>query len=254
MRKIFGIVAVVGSICGSASAQADLTYAIASLEGYSRTEVVRLLLTSQYDSELLLLSNEASIDNYNKSKTNEPITTPGSAKQVDDKNFYPEMVKTKEAGKEYTEIQVINLNGMLMSNVVMGSVTNTLEKETRYIEITPEDAASPMVMSVLPAIELSAIDNKNTFTYSTVKNFTIGTSKGKYFVIADDNTYRYYDSNKLGGNQKLVEELKKGKPITAQTFFYEAQENGLINPDMTLKEFMTLSVEEHRNLMVIDGE
>lgn len=143
---------------------------------------------------------------------------------------------------------------MLMSNVVMGSVTNTLEKETRYIEITPEDAASPMVMSVLPAIELSAIDNKNTFTYSTVKNFTIGTSKGKYFVIADDNTYRYYDSNKLGGNQKLVEELKKGKPITAQTFFYEAQENGLINPDMTLKEFMTLSVEEHRNLMVIDGE
>jgi hypothetical protein len=105
-------------------------------------------------------------------------------------------------------------------------------------------------MSTLPAIEMSALDNKNTYTYTTVKNFTIGTSKGKYFIIAEDNTYRYYDSNKLGGNDKLVEELKKGKPITAQTFFYEAQDNGLISSEMTLKEFMGLGVEAHRNLLV----
>jgi hypothetical protein len=136
----------------------------------------------------------------------------------------------------------------------MGSVTNTLEKEKRYIDITADDASSPMVLSLLPAIELSMVDNKSAYTYTTKKNYTIGTAKGKFFVIADDNTYRYFDSHKLSGNSKLVEELKKGKPITAQTFFYQAQEEGLIDADMTLKEFMGMSVEEHRKLLVTDEE
>lgn len=253
MRKILGIAALAGGMCTSALAQADLTYAIASLEGYSRTEVVRLLLTSQYDESLLLLSDEASLENYHKTK-GRTVTTTGDPAQVGNKAFYPDLAKEKQTGKEYTEIQVVNLNGMYLSDVVTGSVTNTLDKEKRYIEITQEDRESPMVMSTLPAIELSALDNKNTYTYNTIKNFTIGTSKGKYFIIAEDNTYRYYDSNKLGGNDKLVEELKKGKPITAQTFFYEAQENGLIAPEITLKEFLRMSVEEHRNLMVSEHE
>ncbi|CAN5267608.1 hypothetical protein BH09BAC1_BH09BAC1_11160 [soil metagenome] len=251
MKKILGIAALAGSICTGAFAQADLTYAIASLEGYSRTEVVRLLLTSQYDGSLLLLSDEANLDNYNKSK--DAPATDKNMVIIGNKPFYPELAKEKQPGKEYTEIQVVNLNGRNLTDIVIGSVTNTLDKETRYIEVTKEDMESPLVMSAIPAMELSAVDNTQKFAYSTTQNYTVGTAKGKFFIITEDNTYRYYDSNKLGGRSKLVEELKKGKPITANTFFYEAQENGLIDPEMTLKQFLQLSVEEHRQLLM-EGE
>lgn len=260
MRKIFGIVALAGGLCGSAMAQADLTYAIASLEGYSRTEVVRLLLTSQYDSDLLLLSDDASIDNYNKATASSTstegttVTTITDPKQVGQAAFYPDLAKSPTPGKEYTQIEVVNLNGMLVSDVVIGSVTNTLDKEKRYIEVTKEDMQDPIVLSTIPAIEMAALDNVNTYTYTTAKNFTVGTSKGKYFIITEDNSYRYFDSNRLGGDQKLVEELRKGKPITAQTFFYEAQDHGLIDEDVTLKEFLNMSVDEQRKLLVSDEE
>ncbi len=255
MKKIFGILAFAGGLYNTAVAQADLTYAIASLEGYSRTEMVRLLLTSQYDGNFVPLDGTASIDNYNKSKNNPSVDPNATASaKVGDKPFYPELSKDKLPGKEYMQIEVVNLNGMYLSDVVVGSVTNTLDKEKRYIEITPADLENPVVMSTLPAIEMSRLDNKNTYTYSTSKNYTIGTAKGKFFIITEDNTYRYFDSNKLGGNQKLVDELKKGKPITAQTFFYQAQEEGLIDQEMTLKEFLNMSVEDHRSLLVNDGE
>lgn len=251
MKKILGTLALVGGLYGGAVAQADLSYAIASVEGYSRTEVVRLLLTSQYEGELLPLSDEASIDNYNKSKeASNTNNTSNSTAQVGDKPFYPDLATTKDPEKNYREIEVVNLNGMYLSDVVIGSVTNTLDKEKRYIEVSKEDKQNPLVMSTLTAIELSSIDRENTYTYSTTSNYTIGTSMGKFFIIADDNSYRYFDANRLGGNTKLVEELKKGKPITAQTFFYEAQENGLIDEHLTLKEFMNMTVEQHRALFV----
>lgn len=251
MKKILGTMALVGGICVSAVAQADLSYAIASVEGYSHTEVVRLLLTAQYDGAMLPLTADASIDNYNKSKNAEGTTvTTTTAAQVGDKAFYPDLAKTKDPDKEYRQIEVVNLNGMYLSDVVIGSVTNTLDKEKRYIPVTKEDRNNPLLMSTLTAIELSAIDHENTYTYQTTKNYTIGTAKGKFFIIAEDNTYRYFDSNKLGGNDKLVDELKKGKPITAQTFFYEAQENGLIDEHVTLKEFLNLGVNGQRNLIV----
>lgn len=248
MRKIFGALALAGGICTSAIAQADLTYAVASLEGYSRTEVVQLLLTAQYDGNLLLLSDDASLANYNKNK--KPTTNKEPVK-VGDKPFYPDLDKNKAPEREYAEIEVVNLNGMYLSDIVIGAVTNTLDKEKRYIEIKSEDLSNPLVINILPAIELSMLDSKNTYTYKTAKNYTIGTSKGKYFIITEDNTYRYYDSSRLGGSAKLVEELKNGKPITAQTFFYEAQESGLIDDEMTLKEFLNMSIEQHRNLLVI---
>lgn len=253
MKKILGTLALVGGLYGSAVAQADLSYAIASVEGYSRTEVVRLLLTAQYEGDELPLNDEASIDNYNKNKntgTNGSTSTTTSTAQVGDKPFYPDLATTPDPTKDYRQIEVVNLNGMYLSDVVIGTVTNTLDKEKRYIEVSKEDRQNPLVMSTLTAIELSAVDRVNTYTYSTTSNYTIGTAKGKFFIIADDNSYRYFDANRIGGNDKLVEELKKGKPITAQTFFYEAQENGLINEDMSLKEFLNMSVDEHRALFV----
>jgi len=250
MKKILGTMALVGGLCASAVAQADLNYAIASVEGYSRTEVVRLLLTAQYEGDMLPLTDDASIDNYNRATNKGSYTNSTTSAQVGDKPFYPDLEKHKEPNIEYRQIEVVNLNGMYLSDVVIGSATNTMSKEKRYIEINKEDANSPLVMSTLTAIELSALDNENTYTYQTTKNYTIGTAKGKFFIIADDNTYRYYDSNKLGGNEKLLEELKKGKPITAQTFFYEAQENGLITEEITLKEFLSLSVDAQRKLLV----
>ncbi len=252
MKKILGTLALVGGLYGSTVAQADLSYAIASVEGYSRTEVVRLLLTAQYDGNVMPLTDDANIDNYNKSKEadNNTSTTSSSTAQVGDKAFYPDLATTKDPEKDYREIQVVNLNGMYLSDVVIGTVTNTLDKEKRYIEVSKEDKKNPLVMSTLTAIELSSVDTENTYTYSTTNNYTVGTAKGKFFIIADDNTYRYFDANRLGGNDKLVEELKKGKPITAQTFFYEAQENGLIDAHMSLKEFMNMNVEEHRELFV----
>lgn len=252
MKKILGTLALVGGLYGSAVAQADLSYAIASVEGYSRTEVVRLLLTAQYEGDVLPLSDDASIENYNKSKegTNSDNTSNSTAK-VGNKPFYPDLATTKDPEKDYREIEVVNLNGMYLSDVVIGTVTNTMNKEKRYIEVSKEDRQNPLVMSTLTAIELSSIDRENTYTYSTTSNYTIGTSMGKFFIIADDNSYRYFDANRLGGNAKLVEELKKGKPITAQTFFYEAQENGLIDENLTLKEFMNMTVAEHRALFVI---
>lgn len=252
MKKILGTLALVGGLYGSAVAQADLSYAIASVEGYSRTEVVRLLLTAQYEGEMLPLTDEANIDNYNNSKeganTNNSSTT--STAQVGNKPFYPDLATTQDPEKNYREIEVVNLNGMYLSDVVIGTVTNTLDKEKRYIEVSKEDMQNPLVMSTLTAIELSAVDRENTYTYSTTSNYTIGTAKGKFFIIAEDNSYRYFDANRIGGNAKLVDELKKGKPITAQTFFYEAQENGLIDEDMTLKEFLNMTVDEHRTLFV----
>jgi hypothetical protein len=250
MKKILGTMALLGGLCASAVAQADLNYAIASVEGYSHTEVVRLLMTAQYEGDMLPLSNDASIDNYNSATYKEGNTNSTTSAQVGDRPFYPDLAKQKEPNIEYRQIEVVNLNGMYLSDVVIGSATNSMRKEKRYIEINKEEANSPLVMSTLTAIELSVLDNENVYTYQTSKNYTIGTAKGKFFIIADDNTYRYYDSKKLGGTDKLLEELKKGKPITAQTFFYEAQENGLINEEITLKEFLSLGVEGQRKLMV----
>lgn len=249
MKKILGTMAFVGCLYGNTVAQADLSYAIASVEGYSRTEVVRLLLTANYEGDMIPLSDDANIDNYNSSKTG-TTNTNGSSAQVGNKPFYPDLATTKNPEKDYREIEVVNLNGMYLSDVVIGSVTNTMDKEKRYIEVSKEDRQNPLVMSTLTAIELSSVDVENTYTYSTTSNYTIGTAKGKFFIITEDNTYRYFDANRLGGNDKLVQELKKGKPITAQTFFYEAQENGLIDEHLTLKEFMNMSVEEHRSLFV----
>ncbi len=143
---------------------------------------------------------------------------------------------TPDKGKEYKEYQVIKLDGLSNSDIVVGMITNSLEREDRYIEITEGESQNAMVREIL----------NGKADYVFVSPFE------KEYFIAPDGTYRYIDGRELVGSRKVKTYLDKGKPVTASTFFFAMKDRGLISADVSLRSFISLSLEEKVSLLDMD--
>lgn len=215
-----------------------------STEGMSRDEVVLAMATGQFRDMMVPLDEVEVTDT--KKKTHDDINyyKPTSDANMGEKPFYPDYQPYKEDGKLYDEITVINLNNRERSEVVVGTITDQLPREKLYKEIERETEVANV-----PAVEADGIDNSFNPVMVQVEEYKVETSTGKIFIITDAGEYRYFDGKKLAGSQGMIEELKKGKPITEMTFFYEAQRDGLIDEFMTISEFTKMDIADQVSLI-----
>lgn len=137
--------------------------------------------------------------------------------------------------KAYKEYQVIKLDGMSNADLLIGLITSTLERESRYIEISGEKQ-NAIVREVL----------KDKADYVFVSPFE------KEYFIASDGTFRYIDGRELVGSKKVKTYLEKGKPVTAATFFFAMKNKGLISADVSLRHFIALNLDEKVKLLEMD--
>jgi len=137
-----------------------------------------------------------------------------------------------KAGKSYKEYQVIRLDGISNTDLLIGMITHSLERESRYIEISGEKQ-NAMVREIL----------KDKADYIFVSPYE------KEYFIAADGTFRYIDGRELVGSKKVKTYLEKGKPVTATTFFFAMKDKGLINADVSLRNFISLSLDEKVKLL-----
>ncbi|HXH19783.1 MAG TPA: hypothetical protein VNJ07_11950 [Chitinophagales bacterium] len=143
---------------------------------------------------------------------------------------------TPEKGKDYKSYQAIRLDGLTSRDIVVGMITSTLEREDRYIEITAGERQYAMVREVL--------DEKADYVF-------VSPFEKEYFIAAD-GTFRYIDGRELVGSKKVKTYLEKGKPVTETTFFFAMKDRGLINADVSLRSFISLSLEEKVSLLDMD--
>lgn len=137
--------------------------------------------------------------------------------------------------KSYKEYQVIKLDGMSSSDLIIGMITGTLERESRFVELSAQKQKA-LVREVL---------NENA------DYFYMNPFEREYFIAAD-GTFRYLDGRELVGSKRVRTYLEKGKPITATTFFFAMKDKGLINPEMSLRTFISLSTEDKVELLDMD--
>lgn len=215
-----------------------------STEGMSRNEVVLAMATGQFRDVMVPLDEVEVTDTRKKNHDDVYYYKPTSNVNMGQKPFYPDYQPYKEDGKLYDEITVINLNDRERSEVVVGTITDQLPKEKLYKEIERETE-----LANVAAVEPTAVDNSFNPLMVKVEEYKVETSTGKVFVITDAGQYRYFDGKKLGGSVEMVNELKKGKPITEMTFFYEAQADGLIDEFMTISEFTKLDIVDQVKLI-----
>lgn len=139
-----------------------------------------------------------------------------------------------EEGKSYKDYQVIKLDELDDQSLVIGLLTHTLDRETRYIEI---DRYNGMLTQILEG------DANYVFVYPG----------DKQFFMTKDGEFKYLDGRELVGSKEVVAYLEKGKPITEATFYYELKSRGLIeNKAMNLRTFISLSLEEKIRLLGMD--
>ncbi len=140
-----------------------------------------------------------------------------------------------QQSKDYREYQVIKLDGLSNSDLVIGMITNTLDRESRFIEIN-SDRQAAIVREILSG-------NANYVFVHPVE---------KSYFIASDGTFRYVDGRELVGDKKVLAYLEKGKPITATTFYYALKDRGLIGSELNLRNFISMSLEEKVKLLNMD--
>ncbi len=143
---------------------------------------------------------------------------------------------TPQKEKEYKEYQAIKLDGLSNLEVITGMITNTLDRENRYIEMTEGKQQIAMVRE--------ALNGKADYVF-------VSPYEKEYFIDAE-GTFRYIDGRELVGNKKVKTYLEKGKPITATTFFFALKDRGLISPEIGLRHFISLSTEEKVSLLGMD--
>ena len=155
-------------------------------------------------------------------------------------------LKTKEAGKKYTEFQVMDVKGMDKNNVMRGLMTGSLDRDTRY-----NDKGAVATKASIAVINTNIIPQTAVnITKNTAKvNVSVVSFKDKLFVIAGKNDYRYMDGKRIVGDQKLVDELMKGKPVTETTFFFELKKVGIVNSAMTLAQFSDMNLNQQQQLL-----
>lgn len=138
--------------------------------------------------------------------------------------------------KEYKEYQAIKLDGLSNLEVITGMITNTLNRENRFIELTEGKQQIAMVRE--------ALNGKADYVF-------VSPFEKEYFIAAD-GTFRYIDGRELVGDKKVKMYLEKGKPVTATTFFFALKDRGLVSPEIGLRHFISLSIEEKVSLLGMD--
>lgn len=236
-RKLAIASVIMAATIGSASAQNNNGYGT----GASKADIVMAMATSQYGN-ITNVHTEPIRDNGTTtvvSKQAAIVNSPTDYIHGEDK-----YLKTKEAGKRYTEFNVYDINGKDKDQVVLGLLTNTLDRGTRY------DEKGLIAKKVtISTDEIDQVDDKgNVISGQKVKISSIRFND-KIFVILGEDDYRYLDGKKLVGNEKLVDELSHGKPITELTFFYELQKAGIVDKNMTAKEFLKLDLNAKQRLL-----
>lgn len=137
--------------------------------------------------------------------------------------------------KAYKEYQVIKLDGMSDSEVLIGMITGRLERESRFIELK----------GVKPNALVREILNEKT-------DYIFMSPYEKEYFIASDGTFRYLDGRELVGSKKVRTYLEKGKPVTATTFFFAMKNKGLIDSAISLRTFIALTTDERVALLNMD--
>ncbi len=142
---------------------------------------------------------------------------------------------TPNPNKAYKEYQVIKLDGMSDNDVLIGMITGTLERESRFIELKGVKQ-STLVKEIL--------NEKADYIYMSPYE--------KEYFIASDGTFRYLDGRELVGSKKVRTYLEKGKPVTATTFFFAMKNKGLIDSAISLRTFIALTTDERVALLNMD--
>jgi hypothetical protein len=137
--------------------------------------------------------------------------------------------------KAYKEYQVIKLDGMSDSDVLLGMITGTLERESRFIELKGIKQS---------AVVRAILDEKTDYIFMSPYE--------KEYFIASDGTFRYLDGRDLVGSKKVKTYLEKGKPVTATTFFFAMKNKGLIDSAISLRTFIALTTDERVALLNMD--
>ncbi|MDX2003256.1 MAG: hypothetical protein SFW35_12525 [Chitinophagales bacterium] len=197
----------------------------------NKSEVIRNLASSQYGDAIAM---NVMVSNQSMATMN--VLIYGSDKYI----------KEKEAGKRYKEFEVFDVANKDKEEVVIGLVTNTLERQTRYEEIGTTPEKIDLAKTDVAILQAPSVDSAGMIQKVNVGGFRY---KGKVFVLLAEGDYRYIDGKAIVGDKLVVEEMKKGKPITAITFFYELQKAGIADKNMTVKEFMELSYEDQLTIV-----
>ena len=194
----------------------------------SKSDVVRNLASSQYG-------------NGKEQQEKEEQTKKSTYTHGEDK-----WLKNKDAqNTRYSEFKVYDINGKNKEDVVMGLITGDLNRDTRYNKLGENPTPITLAQTDVQVIEVSEADLTSGMKVS-IAGFR---TQGKYFVILGENDYRYIDGKAIVGDAPVVSELKKGKPITAITFFYELQKAGLADKEMTAKQFLSLSTNDQQAIV-----
>jgi len=141
-----------------------------------------------------------------------------------------------QQGKEYKEYQAIKLDGLSNLEIITGMITNTLDRENRFIELTEGKQQIAMVRE--------ALNGRADYVF-------VSPLEKEYFIDAQ-GTFRYIDGRELVGDKKVKIYLEKGKPITATTFFFALKDRGLISLEVGLRQFISMSTDEKVSLLRMD--
>ena len=152
-------------------------------------------------------------------------------------------LKAKEDGKRYGEFEVYDINGKDKDAVMLGLLTNTLDRAKRFDDKGAIDKKIILASTMIDKIDASGKVFKGEKVRMSAIRFN-----DKIFVIIGENDYRYLDGKKIVGDTKLTEALTKGKPITEMTFFYELQHAGYVK-NMTAKQFRELTLAQKERLL-----
>lgn len=184
-------------------------------------------------------SKKILLDQFNVQafKSDSPVEAKATINREDDLTLFNfsdyKYTLAPEKNKKYKEYQAIKLDGLTNRDIIVGMITNSLDRENRYIELTPGKEQMAMVREIL--------DGKADYVF-------VSPYEKEYFIAAD-GTFRYIDGRELVGSKKVKTYLEKGKPVTVTTFFFALKDKGLIGSEVSLRNFISLSTDERVNLL-----
>lgn len=128
--------------------------------------------------------------------------------------------------KDYLKYQVIKLDELDNQSLAIGLITHSLERENRFVEIEAYTAA--LIKEVI----------------SQDKDFVFVHPYERQYFMTKRGEFKYIDNRDIVGERRIVRYLQKGKPITASTFYFAMREKGLIGREISLRAFMSMSIQE----------
>ena len=132
-----------------------------------------------------------------------------------------------DKGKDYKDYQVIKLDELNSHDLIVGLITHSLKRETRYVEIG-RYPKNKMVKEIL----------ENNADYVFVN------PEEQQYYITPQGEYKYIDGKEVVGSKKVINYLEKGKPITVATFYFAMRNRGIIDGTISLRTFISLSLEQ----------